>query len=128
MDSFARDLFNFAAGLGRAQAKYDNATPKERELLECIQCGGAGKMGCTKACEAPDLPSECPKCGGGWLCPHMTHAREEYDLWQENERFCLKHHTCSRCNGIGDDPLQSDQDLKLMRDCAREDQIGEGKD
>jgi len=106
MNDFASDLFNFMTSLNRAYAKFDSMTPNDTPITDCISCDGKGSIGCTSDCFEPDLPTTCPKCSGGWWCPHMADTRAQYDKWQENERFCIKHHTCKRCHGTKVDPIQ----------------------
>ncbi len=86
MDDFARDLFEFGLSLSRAQLHHDSRIPSERVVLVCGSCDGSGFFGCTKDCVPPDP---------------ATTTDAEYDLWQENERFHLKHHKCWPCKGTG---------------------------
>lgn len=102
MDSFARDLFNFAAGLSRAQAKYDATTPKERDI--CGICDGTGKFGCTVECSEGGI---------------------------EDYKFCRKHHRCPGKCDDGMMPMERDaQDAaaEARWECAREDRMGEDKE
>jgi hypothetical protein len=121
-DSLSDSLASFEDARARCQAKYDAMTPIEGpEPVPCIVCGGAGKLGCMSDCIQPEpVPDYCPKCSGGPNCYHLDDAKAADAKWQENERFCIKHHACHACRGTGDF-IMTDADLRADADSDRED-------